>query len=343
MDFLREVARTPGLPGHERAVAAFIAEAFAPLADEVSIDPMNNVTARCGSGGPRILVAAHLDEIGLIVRGIEDDGSLRVTGNGGVDPRILPAAEVTVWAKGGPLTGIIGAKPPHLLSEADRAKAVQMTGVHVDLGMSAERVKQLVRVGDMAQLTGPTVELANGRFASKTMDDRAGVAAMLVAAMELNRLKHGAEALFVATAQEEVSFGGALTAGHRLAPDMAIAIDVCHGAGPGTGKWEAHPLDKLVVCQGPSLHGGLTKRLRETAKRNGIDINLSTSSGATSTDADPLHLLRGGIPSVLLSVPLRYMHTTVETLDSAVIEQCGRLIALFIRDIAQDWGDIEWY
>ncbi len=343
MDFLREVTRTPGLPGHERAAADLIAAAFAPLADEVTIDPMNNVTARCGQGGPRIMISAHLDEIGLVVRAIEDDGALRVTGNGGVDPRILPAAEVTVWTKTGPLTGIVGAKAPHLLSEADRKKAVQMTDVHVDLGMSCERVKALVRVGDMVQLQGPLTALANGRLACKTMDDRASVAAMLVAAEELNKLRHGAEALFVSTCQEEVGLKGAKTAGHRHAPDMGIAIDVCHGAGPGTGKWEAHPLDKPVLDRGPALHPALVKRIRETAKRNGIELNLGVSNGPTHTDADTLHLVREGVPTVLLSVPLRYMHTTVETLDTAVIEQTGKLIALFIRDIAEEWGDIEWY
>ncbi len=343
LSFLREVTRIPGLPGHERKAAEYIADAFRPHAAEVSIDRLNSVTARVGDTGPRVMVAAHLDEIGLVVRQIEADGSLRVTGNGGVDPRILPAAEVTVWAKSGPLQGIVGAKAPHLLTAADRKKAVQMADVHVDLGLSPERVQSLVRVGDMVQLTGPVTELANGRLASKTLDDRASVAAMLVAAEELNRLKFSATALFVSTAQEEVGAHGARTSGHRLAPDFAIAIDVTHGAGPGTGKWEAHPLDKPVIDRGPSLHRGLTQRLRDTAKQNGIDINLGVSSGATYTDADPLHLVREGVPTVLISIPLRYMHTTVETLDSAVIEACGRLIALFIRDIAEDWGNIEWY
>lgn len=343
INFLRDAVRVPGLPGHEREVAERIAEAFGPLMDEVAIDPMNNVTARCGSLGPRILVAAHLDEIGLVVRGIEEDGALRITKSGGVDPRILPAAEVTVWGAGGPMLGIVGAKSPHLLTAKERGEAVQMDDLFVDLGMGADRVRETVRVGDHVTLTGPVVELANGRIAAKTLDDRAGVAAMLVAAEELSKLKHSAQALFVATAQEETSFLGALTAGYAHAPDVAIAIDVTHGAGPGTGKWESHPMDKVVIDFGPSIHPELVKRALDTAKRNGIECNGSVSTGATWTDADPLHLVRDGVPSVLLSIPLRYMHTTVETIDTAVIEQCGRLIALFIRDLAADWGDIEWF
>ena len=343
VDFLREVTAMPGLPGHEHAVSAHIARTFAPLADDVRVDGMNNVTARCGDAGPRIVVAAHQDEIGLCVRKIEEDGALRIASSGGVDPRILPAAKVHVWAKDGELIGFVGAKAPHLLTEAERNEAAQMQDMYVDLGMSAEKVHALVRVGDMITLDGALIELANGRIASKTLDDRAGVAAMLCAAEELNKLKHNATALFVSTVQEEVSFLGGMTAGYAHAPDAAIAIDVTHGAGPGTGKWEAFPLTSLVLSCGPSIHAGLFARLKETAKRNGIDCNIEVTTGRTGTDADPLHLVREGIPSVLISIPLRYMHTTVETIDAKMIEQCGRLIALFIRDLAAEWGDIEWY
>ena len=343
VDFLRELTALPGLPGHEHEASAHIARAFEPLTDEVRVDLMSNVTARCGDSGPRILVAAHQDEIGLCVRLIEKDGSLRVSSSGGVDPRILPAGKVHVWAKGGVLTGFVGAKAPHLLTAEERDTAAQMQDMFVDLGMSAQRVHELVRVGDMITLDGPLTELANGRIACKTLDDRAGVAAMLCAAEELNKLKHGAQALFVSTVQEEVGLHGATTAGFSNAPDAAIAIDVTHGAGPGTGKWEAHPLTSLVLSRGPSIHPALFERLQKTAKDNGIDVNIEITRGRTGTDADGLNLVREGIPCVLISIPLRYMHTTVETIDTKLIQQCGKLIALFIQDLAAEWGGIAWY
>ena len=343
IDFLRDVTRLPGLPGHEHEVAAHVAEAFKPLADAIAIDPMNNVVARCGNAGPKILVAAHMDEIGLVVRGIEEDGALRLRQSGGVDPRILPAAEVKVWTKTGPLMGFIGAKAPHLLNETERMQATKLDDVYVDLGMPAEMVKEKVRFGDMVTLVAPMTALANGRYAGKTMDDRAGVAAMLVAAEELGKLKHGAQALFAATTQEEVGMIGAKAAGFSQKPDAAIAVDVTHGAGPGTGKWEAHPIDRLVIDRGPNINPELFRRLQKTAKDNGIDVNVGISNGRTHTDADALDLSNAGVPSVLISIPLRYMHTTVETLDAQMIEQCGKLMALFIRDIAADWGDISWY
>lgn len=341
--FLSEITTIEGLPGREQAVAERIAQVFTPLADDVRIDQMGNVIARYGQGGPRIQVAAHMDEIGLVVSQIEEDGSLRMERSGGVDPRILPASEVHVHTKGGKLVGIVGAKPPHLLTPAEQKKALLLKDMYVDLGMSAEHVKQKVRIGDMITLVGEATELMDGHMASKTMDDRAGVAVMLCALEQLRKMRAKAETHFVSTVQEEIGSRGAKTSAHALDCDIAIAIDVTHGEGPGTGKWEAYPLNKIPIGKGPSLHPVLHERIMQIGKKHHMDCVAEISNGTTYTDADPMHMARAGVPCVLISVPLRYMHTTVETLNLNTIEEAGRLIALFIDDITSDWEAIQWF
>ncbi len=341
--FLSEATVLPGLPGREAKVAEYIAAQFEPLADDVRMDVMHNVMARHGQGGPRILLAAHQDEIGLVVSRIEKDGALRLTRSGGVDPRILPASEVVVWTKGGPMMGIVGAKAPHLLTDDERKKNTELKDLFVDMGMAGGRVRETVRIGDMVTLTGAFQQLASGCAASKTMDDRAGVACMLCALEELTHLRARAETYFVATGQEEIGAGGALTAAYSIAPDIGIAIDVTHGEGPGTGKFDALPLDKVAVGKGPSLHAELTRRLQEAARKHKVDIAVEISDGHTWTDADAVGFVREGVPCVLVSIPLKYMHTTVETLKLDTIREAGRLIAHFIDDISRDWEAIAWY
>ncbi len=341
--FLSEATAIGGTPGYERPVAEYIAAAFEPLCDEVTIDPLYNVVARKGQVGPRFILCAHQDEIGMVVADIEEDGCLRVTRTGGVDPRILPSMEVKVLARDGELYGVVGAKPPHLLTAADRKKAVKMENLYVDVGFPPEEVRRRVRVGDQVVMKGKTVELADNRLSGKTMDDRAGVAAMLECARYLNRLNAPAQVFMVSTTKEEVGSYGARAAAFRLDPDVAIVVDVTHGEGPGTGKFEAFPLDKPTIAVGPNLHPALVKKLREVAKEHHIDYALEVCGGMTATDASDTQVMRGGVPSVLISVPLKYMHTAVEVLDAGVITETGRLMALFIDEVSRGWEDLTWY
>ena len=341
--YLTEVTAISGTPGFERPVAEYIAKVFEPLADEVTIDQFSNVIARKGQNGPRFILCAHEDEIGMVVRDIEKDGSLRITGNGGVDPRILPAMEVNVITKDGPLYGVIGAKSPHLLTAEERSKAPAMSDMYVDLGFGAEEVKKRVRIGDPVVMIGKTVELADGRMAGKTMDDRACVATMVECIEHLNRMNAPAQAFMVSTTKEEVGGYGASMSTYRIDPDVAIVVDVTHGEGPGTGKFEAFPLDKPTIAVGPNLHPMLTKKLREVAKKHHVEYNVEVASGVTGTDAADTQVVRAGVPSVLISVPLKYMHTTVETLSLDVIRETGRLMAHFIDEISREWEDLKWY
>jgi len=342
-DFIREVTALPGLPGYEAEVGRFVATAFEPYADDVSTDVMGNVVARIGREGPRVMISAHQDEIGLMVTDILDDGCLRAARNGGVDPRILPGLEVRVLAGGGPLYGVVGAKPPHLQSDEEKDKALELKDLYIDIGFPAEKVRELIRVGDPIVMLAPLCELSGGRLAGKTMDDRAGVAAMLECARTLARLTPPAQVFCVTSTQEEVGLKGAKTAAYSLDPDFAIAVDVTHGTGPGTGAFEAFPLEKVILTTGPNIHPMLLTKIKETAARHRVEIGVEVESGQTGTDAGAIQLARAGVPCLLVSIPLKYMHTTVETLSLDTVREAGRLMALFIDEISREWEGLVWY
>ncbi len=341
--FLSAVTKLPGTPGFEAGVNKYISEAIRPFADEVRIDAMQNVIATKKGDGPVIMISAHQDEIGLVVTKIEDDGCVRFSENGGVDPRILPASEVRIITKRGELFGVVGAKPPHVMSRDEMNKPYDMDELYIDTGLSCEQVKSTVRIGDPIVFTMPVTKLENGRLAGKTMDDRACVCAMIECAEIIKRLNPRATVHYVASTQEEIGAMGAETAAFALNPVFAIAIDVTHGAGPGTGKWEAFDLDKVAITYGPTIHKGLYDRMKSVADKWRIPYSVEISGNYTGTDADEIYLKRSGIPCALVSVPLRYMHTTVETLDANVIHEAARLMALFIDDMARSWGDWKWY
>lgn len=341
-DFLRKVTALPGVTGNERAAAEYIAEAFAPYADEVTITPLNCVIAHKKGKGPKVLICAHLDEIGMMVSKIEEDGSLRLQSVGGVDPRVLPGMRVRVYAKEGELLGVVGATPPHLLKEADRKNNYTFETLFVDMGMSAEAVKARVRPGDMVCFEARYVELKNGRVATKTADDRACVAIMLRAAELLFSMSYTADLYFVATCQEEIGCFGAAMSGYGIDPDYGVAFDVCHAEVPGAPRLSSAKIDSLVAAKGPFIHPYLEEKLEEAAKENGVALQVSIDPRATSTDADNLSIARAGIPTVLLSLPLKYMHTNVETFDMHALTEGGRLLAHYLQSINDSWEGELW-
>lgn len=341
VDFLREITRLRGLSGDEGIVSAFVAKQFEPYCDEVTVDVMHNVIARKKGPGKKVMFAAHLDEIGLMVVKIEDDGSIRMGQVGGVDPRILPGQRVTVFGRE-PLLGIIGAKAPHLLSEAERGKNYNREDLHVDLGLPVKRVKELVQIGDQIQLEHRFTELKNNRIAVKTCDDRACVAMMFDALKRLQNIRHDADLYFVATAQEEVGSRGARTSAFALEPDYAVALDVCHADTPGAPQGRTMKLNSLVASMGPYLHPVLRGKLMDVAKENNITLQTAVVPRYTSTDADDIGAARDGIPTVLLELPLKYMHTTVELLDGNLLGEGGRLLAQFAAAVKEDWEDELW-
>ena len=318
---LADVTALPGVSGHEAQVSAYFAEQFRPLVDEVTVDAMYSVIAHKKGKGPRIMLCAHLDEIALMVTHIEDDGSLRLGNVGGVDPRILPASRV--WVHGREkLFGTIGALPPHL--------------------MSAERAKELVRIGDLVTFDGPARELLNDQFASKTLDDRSCVAILLRAAEMLQKLVCDADVYFVCSSQEEVGGRGAMTSAFAIDPDLSVVLDVDFAETPTCPPRSALPIDAMIVTHGPFVQPKLNQRLIDCAKKHHVKLNANVASRSTGTDADEIGLSRAGVPSVLLSLPEKYMHTSVETIDLNTLEEGARLLANFVAELDESWEDDLW-
>lgn len=352
--YLEGMAVQHGPSGHEAQVAQWMSERFRPLCDSVTVDALYNVIALKkatlptpdGSPAPKVLLCAHQDEIALMVSDILPDGTLRMGAVGGVDPRILPASTVTVHATGSgreqTLTGVVGALPPHLLSDAERKQNYTRDVLFIDLAMSAEKVRELVRVGDLVTLQGPALRLLNDRAASKTMDDRACVGCLLLAAERLQTLRHMCDVYFVATTQEEVGSKGAAVAAYTVDPDLAVVLDVSHAVTPQSKPDAALPLDAPAATYGPFIQHRLLERLIKTAKENNVKLNTENAERWTGTDADDVQIARAGIPCVLIDLPLKYMHTSVELLDMNVVSECGRLLALFLAGIDEKWEDGLW-
>ena len=338
---LSEATSTLGVSGQEECVAAYFAEQFRPFVDEVRVDSMFNVIAHKKGNGPKVMLCAHLDEIALMVNKIEDDGCVRFSSVGGVDPRILPGSRV--WVHGREkLFGTIGALPPHLMSAEDRSNNYKMDKLHIDLGMSAEKVRELVRVGDLVTFNTPLTELANDQVAAKSLDDRACVAIMLRAAERLQKMYCEADVYFVCSAQEEVGGRGAETAAFAVEPDLAVVLDVDFALTPGCGPDVANPLDAMVVTHGPFVQPKVNKRLLDCAQAHHVKLSQNVASRGTGTDADEIGVSRAGVPTVLLSLPEKYMHTSVETISLDTLEEGARLLAHFISELDASWEDELW-
>ena len=340
---VEDMTQARGLPGYEGDVANVFVNEMQKMGLKTDIDGIGNATAYLGEkDGPRIMVTAHMDEVGLIVTRISDDGAVRFTRMGGLDPRILPGSKVKVYTGSGALTGVVGAKPPHILTAQEKKKSLMFDDMYIDMGMPADKVKQIVRVGDTASIYGPVTQLSHDRLAAKTMDDRACLAALCLCAEQLKDVKLPGQVCFTGACQEENGSKGATTAAYRLNPDLAIVIDVTHGATPDCRPQDTFPLDKVVMSVGPNIHHKMHERIMQTADKNGIAVMECACSGATGTDAEVTQVTRLGIPTVLVELPLKYMHTSVEVFEVKTLRECARLMSCFVRDILNDWGSIQW-
>ncbi|NPV69506.1 MAG: M42 family metallopeptidase [Firmicutes bacterium] len=336
LDFLGRLSRATGLPGHESEVSRIVAEAFGPLAADVRIDRLGSCIAfKPGDGpGPRpkVMFAAHSDQIGLVVTKIEDGGFLRFAGMGGVDPRVLPGMEVLIHGRAS-IPGVVGSKPPHTVPPEERNAAFKMDELYVDAGLAEEQVRENVQVGDMVSFESAFSPL--GDFVvGKSFDDRAGVAVLYECLDCLSRLRHSADVYIVATVQEETGMRGAACSTFCISPDVGIAIDVTHGDMPGIPEYLTSRLDKgPVLSAGPNVHPKVLARLDEVARRNGIPAQTEVSGGSSGTDAWAIQVTRSGVATGVISIPLRYMHTPVEVLSLRDIQEAGRLAAQFAADL----------
>jgi putative aminopeptidase FrvX len=330
---LKELSEASGISGYEVQVREAVAVALRPHVDELRSDVLGNLIGlKRGTGAePRhkVMLAGHMDEIGLIVTQIEK-GFLHFTEVGGFDVRILPGQEVLVHSSP-PLPGVVASRPPHVLSPEERTKVPRMDDLLIDVGLSPAEVAAQVHVGDPVTLRAPYTELRNERVAGKSFDDRASVVAIVACMEELSRLQHTWDVYAVATVQEEVGFRGAITSTFGIFPDVGIALDVTHGDMPGVPDVDTLELGKgPSITLGPNIHPKVYEALVETARRYEIPHQIEPTPGPTGTDAWAMQICQSGVPTGLLSVPARYMHNPVETLELGDIRRAGRLLALTI-------------
>jgi endoglucanase len=336
---LKQLTETAGVAGYESTVGSFVADQLTPLSDRIRQDALGNVIALKRGAEPapgRIMLAGHMDEIGLIVTKL-DKGFLRFTEVGGLDPRVLPGQEVIVHGQE-PLPGVIASRPPHVLSREERDKVVPMDKLFIDVGVPESRLTELVSVGDLITIKRDLIELQNGFVAGKAMDNRASVAAIIATMHNLHTLRHTWDVYAVATVQEEVGLKGAITSTYSVNPDVGIALDVTFAQQPGVGEDESVTLDKGgAVAFGPNIHPKLYEKLVAVAQAHEIPYQVEPIPGASGTDAWAMQVTRAGIPTALISIPLRNMHTSVEMLSIKDIERTGRLLALFISELDEQF------
>ncbi len=335
--FLQEITQKDGVSGYEKNVAACISEAFSPYVDDTRTDNLGNlIFFKEGrrEEAPRILICAHMDEIGFIITKIENNGFLRFTSLGGFDVRTLPGQEVVVYGQN-PVDGIIGFKPPYMEKDKEKNKSVEMENLFIDTGLPRELVDKVIKVGSIAAIKRNFLALLNNCCSGKALDDRAGVAVLWQCARELSQIHHEAHLYFVATVQEEVGIRGAVVSTYGISPDLGIAVDVCHGDFPGAMEHEVSPLGKgPVITTGPNIHPYMAKGLFDTAEEYNLPYQRDVSPGPTGTDARAIQVSLGGIPTALVSVPLRYMHTSVELVTLEDIKVAGRLLAYFAAGLS---------
>ncbi|MBR4039663.1 MAG: M42 family peptidase [Clostridia bacterium] len=340
LKFLSHVTTVPGTSGFEAPVAGVFAQAFAPYCDEVHVDHHQSVVAlQRGSGkGPKIMLCAHIDEVGLMTMNVEEDGSVRFISLG-VAAQTLPAQEVTILTKDGPIYGIIGAVPPHLTAESERNAVTPVEELFIDTGLPYDEVVRRVKPGTPVQLAGRTMALENGLIASKTMDDRACVAILLDCAEKLSRRAHDADVYYVLSAREERDSLGANMAAESIRPDMAFILDVTHGTMPDCRPGRTFPLDVTPVSCGPNTHRKLAALLKAHAEKLHIKTMDEVARGTTWTDAWEVQVSCEGVPCVVLSLPLKYMHTTVEVGSMDTMADQARLIAETVCAMDAGWEE----
>jgi putative aminopeptidase FrvX len=337
-DLLKKLSETPSVPGREDALRAVVMDTLRPLVDELSVDIMGNVMARrAGQGGRRVMLAAHMDEIGFMVRHIDDKGFLRLQALGGFDARMLFAQRVVVHTRTGEtLRGVLtySTKPTHLLNPEELKESPKVENVMVDVGLAVDEVRKRVAVGDMVTMDR-TCEACGDHLIGKAMDNRIGLFVMLETLRALG--PHEVELVAVATVQEEIGLRGAGTAAFSVEPAVGIALDTTLANDlPGLPEAEAITrlgqgvaikiMDASLIC-----HPGLVEHFRSIAERTGIPHQMEILPRG-GTDGGALQRTRGGTASITISIPTRYIHTVNEMVSKKDVEAAVRLLVAYMTE-----------
>ena len=349
---LKKLMDAPGLSGFETPVAEMIRHEWEQTCDEVTVSRVGSLHGLkkgahvVGHKTKSVLIAAHMDAIGMMVT--EHFGSfLRFTDVGGIDPRILPGTPVTVHCSGGGSVvqrpGIISS--PHPRAMATNNGSIPMNELLIDLGLEENEVRSIVQVGDLVSFNTHPMEHGNDVISGHSADNRASVTA-LSAFLHNNKNRHYAwDVLAVATSQEETSFAGAYTSSRSAAPDLAIVIDVTFAKGPGSNDWKTYASGKgITLGLGPNVHTGFMRKVKSIAEENEIPVSVEPMPKHSGTDAYAVQVANSGIPTIVIGIPLKYMHTPVEMVNLNDIKRtaklldaiCGELDEKFLKKIAWD-------
>lgn len=342
---LEKLTNAHGVSGFEDNIRELLELELEPYVDTIRRDTMGNLIANKKGEGPSIMLAAHMDEIGLMVRYIDDNGFLRFIEIGGWFDQTLLSQRVILHGRKGPVVGVIGCKPPHLMKDEDRKKSVKLEDLFIDIGAKdKEDAENLgIEIGVTASIDREFRSLANGRVTAKAFDDRAGLVVLIEVMKRLSKHKIDANIFAVGTVQEEVGLKGARTCAFGICTDIAIALDTTvPGDYPGVSKNESSleigkgPVITVADASGRGLitHPQILKWLKETAAEHKIPYQLGVGSGGT-TDATAIHLTKEGIPTGTISIATRYVHSPVELIDVADLEACVSLVVKGIENIKE--------
>lgn len=332
---LKTLCENHGPSGREYWLHKEIKEIFKGV-DKGFTDNIDNFhIIKKGRGNGKIMLSAHLDEVFLMVNSIKDNGFLGFIGKG-IDPKTLVSQEVIVHGKES-ILGIIGIKPPHLMNDKEREEGVKIEELFIDTGYSKESLEKIVSVGDSVTLKRDFIELLNNNICCKALDDRASIGALYVCFEELKNKNHDLDVHFVCSSQEEVGHRGAKVASHIINPNIGIAIDTTFDGGHlGRDDDEVKVGGGPCICIGPNIHPKLRKKLMKIAEKNKIPYQVEVEPGNTGTDAWDIQVSREGIATLLISIPIKYMHTSVEVANLGDIKNTGKLLADFIMSIKYD-------
>jgi len=341
--FLKRLLDTPGPSGFESAPARLWrdeARAFAEVSNDVA---GNSLAVVNPNGAPTIMLAGHIDEIGLIITYIDDDGYCYIAGIGGWDPQVLVGQRIRIMGRNGDVFGVIGKKPIHVIKAEDRKKASQMTHLWIDIGAtSRENAEERVSVGDAGVIDSRTIDFPNGRIVSRSIDDRIGAFIVLEGLRRYAEQPGAARVVAVATTQEEIAHhgGGARVSATRIGPQMALVVDVTHATDYPTAEKKEQGDHRIgggpVLTRGSIISPVVFTLLRDAATRLSIPYTVHAAGGESWTDADAIHVAREGIATGLLSIPNRYMHSPNELVSLEDLDRAAALIAETCRAVTAE-------
>lgn len=331
-EILTKLCSVSAPTGFEAQSTAVGKELLTPYVDEIYQNPLGSVIGikRCGKeNAKKLLLDAHLDEIGLIITG-HKEGFLQFSNLGGVDSRMLPGRELLILTEP-PRIGVVACTPPHVQVAGEQNKSIPMKKMFIDVGLTQEEAVKEIPIGTAATFTGTCQNLGEHLLWGKAMDDRAGFATILGALDLLKDKTLDCDLYILGSVDEERGSSGAITAMWNLAPHCCIAIDVTHGDTPDGKKGSMYPLGKgPTVGKGPNCTKWMEEKLFDVAKEEEIPVQVEVMAGSSGTNGWPMQISRDGVATAVVSIPLRYMHTPLETLHIQDLENTAKLLAGFV-------------